>query len=161
MYIICKGSNLMKRKFLKALSICLLSLCLFSIGVNAGVITPNYADQTVSFSFNTYGRGNGYVDGSLNGVYYSLRPGQCYLETRSFECTDTYTGEYLGWPCYIQLICGSKNYGTQMVTSFNDILVWMTDVNSTKYYIRAYGEKPNCTYTYFGTLHDHLLTYHE
>ncbi|KNY30517.1 hypothetical protein [Pseudobacteroides cellulosolvens] len=146
----------MKKRILRILSVCL-SICFLLISTFT-LITYAYADQSVNFTFNSFASGRGYVDGSSNGTYYSLLPGNVSLTISTYSVLDTQSNQYVsGYSCLVDLMNGTKSYGTRVISNTSSIGRWVADANSTGYYLYACGQQP-CTYKIFhieGTLHDH------
>lgn len=135
------------------MSICLLVVMVCTISVTVFA----YSDQNVSFSFDTFNSGNGFVNGSQTGTYYSLRPVNVAMTVSGFSVTSSIDGQPTTGTCIVELLKGSKSYGTQAISSTSSICRWQVDVDSNRYYLYARGQQP-CTYKHFsvtGTMHDH------
>jgi hypothetical protein len=146
----------MKNAIIRKLSV-LMSFCFLVISIFT-LVTYAYADQNVSFRFNTFASGNGFVDGSSNGTYYSLRPGAVSLTISTYSVQDTQTSQYVtGYSCYVDLMKGLNSYGTQLISGTSSIGRWSVDADSNDYYLYACGQRP-CTYKIYdvsGIIHDH------
>ena len=77
-------NNKLKKKVM-SISLTLVTICLlFSATAFA------YGAQSISFSFGTGGGGDGYVDGSVNGKYYSFTPGSVHAVLK--DSSNCYNG---------------------------------------------------------------------
>lgn len=138
----------MKNKLLKKTCLFFM-LAVLSLGY-VGIIAK--ADTGTSSSMEWYSyNGNGVLDGSLNGVYYNLTPGNV-----SFEVTSTNaTSKYL---LYMNLkrerIGFDADYGSKQLSGAST-LRWEIDTSSSSYYIIAYSLNYNRNENIYGRMHDH------
>lgn len=102
-------------------------------------------------SFNSGGNGNGYVDGSVNGVYYTLNAGTAYMKVTYFHKTGA--GTYAKIILKRQQFGFDANYGTKSVNS-TGTYSWSVDTYSDKYYLYAYGDQIYTDYTIQGTIYN-------
>lgn len=131
-----------KRKMLSVAITFILSFVVLATSVLAATYNTN-------FSFNSGNQCRGYVDGSLNNVYYAFNSGTV---TPNLSCTSGSGTMYValmryGWlGTYVNM--GTKNWSNlnQKLTS-----AWTTDQN-TNYFIVASGSIDNTDYAANGSL---------
>ncbi|MGL5149789.1 MAG: hypothetical protein ACRC7N_04335 [Clostridium sp.] len=124
----------------------MLTLTLTIVGFTS-VIASADSGQNVALSFNSYA-GTGFVNGSSNGQYYSLTPGNVTL-----DITNTNGGFSI--ELRRNLLIGSTGYGVKGVGG-NGKKTWYVDSSSSKYWITAFsGEQVYTKYSLSGKMHDH------
>jgi hypothetical protein len=147
------------KKLISGVTLIVVLLCMFS-----GTIWASYVDQFPSFSFAGVNGGYGGVDGSENGVYYSLSSGNVRL-----DLTNTLTAVPNDWDgtsvnCWVILKREKdwsidESYGTRTIAytqSGNDTTSsWTVDTDSHKYYLYVSGGEAGWSYSSVGVLHDH------
>jgi len=138
----------MKNKSLK--KICLsLMLVILSIGY-VGIIAKADTGKYSSMSWYSY-NGNGVLDGSVNGVYYNLTPGNVSFVVDSTSATS----DYLVYMDLRRERTGiDADYGTVTVSGAYTQR-WYIDTSSSSYYIQAYSLNYNRYENIYGTMHDH------
>ncbi|KNY30520.1 hypothetical protein [Pseudobacteroides cellulosolvens] len=148
---------MIRRKLISGLVLLVISLCVFG-----GTIWA-YGDQSTYFLFNGATGGHGEVDGSANGKYYSLTPGNVRLDLVN-TLTTVPSGFYGTKECWIILkreIDWSidQSYGTNTIyysqNGYSTTSRWSVDTNSSKYYIYVSGGDPGFSYLSSGIMYDH------
>lgn len=138
----------MKKRLLKKSCISLL-LVILSAGY-VGIITKADTGKYSSMNWYSY-NGNGVLDGSDNGVFYSLTPGNVSFVVDSTSASSNYL-------IYLNL----KRARTGFDADYGSVTLsgaytqrWYVDTSSSDYYIKAYSFNYNRYENANGTMHDH------
>lgn len=143
----------MKKRYFKNV-IATLSIALLGISY-AGVVVEANADSrdTGKYSSMTWYsyNGNGVLDGSDNGVYYSLTPGNVSFAVSSTNSNSSY-------PSYMNLrrvrVGYDADYGQRKITG-TGTYNWNVDAISSEYYLQAYSFNYNRNEAIYGRMHNH------
>lgn len=127
-------------------------MAIFSLSLSIltiGQISANAASQSFSFSFNSGGTGNAYVDGSSNGKFYSLSPSKAYMNVSSFQAKGY--GSTAIVTLKRQQSGFDANYGANSISG-TGTFSWNVDTTSGKYYLFARGDDIYTQYDVSGTI---------
>lgn len=113
--------------------------------------SPAMADtgQSVYFSYYTYS-GAGCVDGSANGVFYTLNSGQVSIEVSD----KTGTGS-IGVTLKRSVLGFDPEYGTAYVSDSPTEVYYNVNTNSSSYYLFAFGGNAQTWMSLTGSMHNH------
>lgn len=138
----------MSKKVKKGMAM-LLMVCTI---VGIGQLNVDAASKSFWCNFNSGSNGRAYVDGSSNGVYYTLNAGRVYMNVSSFSKIGS--GNYVNITLKRKQWGIDANYGTVSVGT-RGTYSWNVDQYSDQYYLFAMGDGAIITeYTVQGTIYN-------